>query len=325
MADFLLPLKRFVNTIRYRSEPIEFKGSGRRFIIKCPVPPDAPRESWGDFHYAVALAKALHRKGNYVRVDLLAHWYEDIRPLDTNIVLRGLSPFRISGSTLTECVNIMWAISHPSKITPEERSKYDHVFSAGIMLGAELLMQASDPERFNLSVKSGTPLDRPLFVGNARKGTRPVVEDCYRAGIPIHIIGAGWDDTRYRNWLIRPRISNEELPSWYAAAPIVLNDHEQDMQQHSFLSNRAFDSLSVGTPVCQPFMAQWLNDLFGQGLRQYTSLWELSNILRTVRSPVIPGKYPSLSMHDRARVIYKKSEDLYHKKFLVKYNQHAVA
>ena len=42
------------------------------------------------------------------------------------------------------------------------------------------------------------------------------------------------------------RIANADLPTAYASAGVVLNDHWADMAAQGFVSNRVFDVLAVG-------------------------------------------------------------------------------
>jgi len=55
----------------------------------------------------------------------------------------------------------------------------------------------------------------------------------------------------------------EELPAWYRAADVVLNDHWDEMRRYGIVANRVFDALACGACVLSddvPGMGELLDD-----------------------------------------------------------------
>ena len=303
----LIPLewkKRF-NEIRYNHKPYVLKGNGHRIMIKCPVPPDAPLDSWGDYHYALSLANALHRLGCYVRVDFLKHWYNGARrPDEAVLVLRGLEKY----SPVPWNHNLMWVISHPDMVSQAEIERYDHVWAAGHLSGTETLWQCTDTEKFNLRHR-GPYFRKPLFVGNARGYTRQIVRDCITAGIDIDIIGAGYEGTPAEKHVLMKRVPNDKLAIWYASAPVVLNDQHEDMADQGFIPNRIFDATACGAyVVTAPIQGVNLYEMFGGRVREYRCLEELAHFCSAPLNRVYTATTHTFDA--RAQVIYRKVVEL---------------
>ncbi|MGE0279128.1 MAG: glycosyltransferase [Rhizobiaceae bacterium] len=227
-----------------------FQGATIAIKIGCPRPD--MKDHWGDYHFAVGLAAAFHRRGVGSRIDFLQSWPTSAAAGDINLVLRGLSKFGPAPDT----INLMWMISHPDKVANDELDAFDHVFVASTAWALELaracrtpvepLLQCTDPGRFNPGAYDPAKRRRALFVANSRKVMRPVVAEARREGVKIDIFGEMWDGLAPPEWIHGENIPNAELPRYYASADIVLNDHWPSMKERGFMSNRIFDVLACG-------------------------------------------------------------------------------
>lgn len=230
-------------------------------VLLCPAPDQARAYRWGDFHFAESLAAALTAQGARAEICLTDAWSALAeRPAglapDATLLLRGVRPAPRFGRAL----RLMWMISHPGRIAPEELAGYDHVFVASDsytrklrpILGSRVsaLLQCSDPTRF--AAEAAAPLSAPvpahplLFVGNSRRAERWIVTETVARGHTPALYGAEWDSTPFAGLVHGETIPNRDLGSWYRRAGIVLNDHWPDMARHGFLSNRLFDVAMAG-------------------------------------------------------------------------------
>jgi hypothetical protein len=230
----------------------------QRWAIKSPHPAGLRRRSWGDYHFALALAAALERLGHHTAVDPLDSWYRSTADEDhVTLTLRGLHRYHPSRHQ----VNLLWVISHPELVADEEVADADAVFAASLTwarrhstLGQPVapLLQCTDASLFRPEAAepgTGYPL---LFVGNSRSARRPLVEAALEAGLDLAVIGGGWAG-RVPPGVVRAEFApNPSLPALYRAAGVVLNDHWPDMARDGFLSNRLFDLTAAG--------ARWVSD-----------------------------------------------------------------
>jgi spore maturation protein CgeB len=123
--------------------------------------------------------------------------------------------------------------------------------------------QAADARRFTSGPAEPDRASRVLFVGNTRSVARPSVLGAVDAGLPLTLIGSGWE--RYVDpALVRSSsVANTQLPGWYRSADVVLNDHWEDMARWGLVSNRVFDVLACGVCVVSdevPGMSELLDD-----------------------------------------------------------------
>ncbi len=87
-------------------------------------------------------------------------------------------------------------------------------------------------------------------MANSHKIRRRIVDDLTGTTHDLAIYGRYWTPD-----LVDPRhvkgelIPNAELPRYYSAADIVLNDHWDDMRTEGFISNRIYDALACGALV----------------------------------------------------------------------------
>jgi spore maturation protein CgeB/GT2 family glycosyltransferase len=229
--------------------------SASRWGIRIGVPSWDLVDSWGDYHFARAVQRALERAGVPTRIHLLREWSSDVAARDdVSVHVFGLKEAPIRPAQ----VNLLWHISHPELASPAFYDRYDQVFVASDSFAARLapetrvpvqaLHQATDPERFRPD-PSG-PHHELLYVANSRKVARKITRDLAGTKHDLAVYGGDWTAD-----LIEPRyvkgesIPNAELARYYSSAAIVLNDHWDDMRTQGFLSNRLYDALACGAFV----------------------------------------------------------------------------
>lgn len=222
--------------------------------IKIACPSAALRAEWGDYHFAVSLARALVARGCHTRIDFLRDWPNAPDDLDCDLVLRGLERFQPKPGRPA----VLWLISHPDLVTADELRLYAHVFAASDALTrkfapalpgrVETLPQCTDPAIF-YPPDGNRPGDEILFVGNSRNVARPSVTAALAAGLDVSVYGTRWENLIDRHHIRAANVPNEAVGDLYRAASVVLNDHWPDMQRAGILSNRVFDVLACGTPI----------------------------------------------------------------------------
>jgi hypothetical protein len=216
--------------------------------IAAPTGPDGDR--YGDVPFASDLARALRPHVGSVQV---LRRDEVVRDADVVLTLRGLTAM----PRIAEAVNILWVISHPDLVSIDELRDHDLVYSAGSSWaraqtaesGVQVvpLLQATDPSRFH--PQPGIARSGVVFVGTTRGVMRPAVLWAIGAGIPVEVHGHGWDEFISKAHIASDHLKNADLPSAYARAEVVLNDHWPDMARNGFISNRVFDAAASGAVV----------------------------------------------------------------------------
>ena len=235
---------------------------GFRIGIKCAAPLGEEGITWGDYHFAYALKRALQRNGHCARVDLWPDWKHP-RTLsdDVAIVLRGRRKYEPMGAQ----INLLWLISHSDAVDLSELETFDHVFVASesyadtlaklLKVPVSHLLQCADADIFYPHASTNNKFEHEiLFVGNSRGQMRQVVSDAISKNLPVSIFGAGWDRFLPPGRIAGTYIPNHLLHQYYAGAKIVLNDHWPDMEREGFISNRIFDvALSGGFVISRNF------------------------------------------------------------------------
>ena len=176
------------------------------------------------------------------------------------MVLRGKFPYERKGPN-RDALHLMWNISHPADVLPEEYQHYDRVFVASEQHAEVMeqhlpgrvhsLLQCTDPEQF-YPRQDGTGEDSRrdiIFVGNTRSERRDLVMAAAKASHSVRIYGRGWRNFELGDRVVADYIENEQLGSLYRSARICLNDHWPDMIKHGFINNRIFDALACGLPL----------------------------------------------------------------------------
>jgi len=232
-----------------------------RIAIKIPVPNMEVAANWGDYHFGLALARAIRKLGHFVRIDLLPNWYDIPEFTDeVVIVLRGLNRYKPKSSH----INLMWNISHPNEITYDEYEEYDHVFVASIPYSIHLkaivktsvtsLLQCTDPQLFFPSPNENNIYDEVLFIGNSRKKYRKAVQFAIESDMPIKVCGNNWENIIDPKFLKSDFIENNKLRHYYSNCGVLLNDHWHDMAELGFISNRIFDAAACGACIVTDYV-----------------------------------------------------------------------
>lgn len=265
-----------------------------RWTIDISAPAGPRGEQWGDRHFAAALARALERRGQRVAVD-----HREARDRATRahddvlLVLRGLDEVHPTPGP----VSLLWVISHPELVTGWEAARYDAVFAASMSWSEQAgsrwglpitpLLQCTDPELFNPA--RGRPDAGPtmLFVGNARKVFRPIVQYALATGAELAVYGRGWEPFIDAQLVAGLHVSNTKLGVRYGSAGLVLNDHWDDMRRAGFLSNRLFDAVACAARVVSDD-APGIAETFGASVAVVRSAAELRDILNAPYSSRFP-------------------------------------
>ena len=273
-----------------------------RWAIDIAAPATWWGQRWGDRYFAYSLAAALRRLGQQVAVDHREARNRETRRFDDVVLtLRGIdSVFAVPGP-----LNLMWVISHPDEIGPDEAASYDRVFAASAQwarqraadwgIAIEPLLQCTDTGIF--APQRGLPDTGPgvLFVGNARQGgSRPVIDYALAADIPVQIYGSDWERTKASDLVVAKLAPNAGLGQLYASAEVVLNDHWTDMARNGFISNRLFDAVACGARVLSD-RVDGIAELFGDSVQFYESPADLAAVLARPRDAV----WPSLAERSR--------------------------
>ncbi len=275
------------HTYRNRASVFEtmlarFVAKSLRFSIKIGVPRHDEKEAWGDWHFALGLARALTRAGHHARIDILPDWNcMQGASDDVVIVLRGLSAYKPVSSK----INLLWLISHPDDVPLSELDKYDHVFVAsdtyaGVLrrrLGDHVspLLQCTDPALFHDGDEAPEGIPDLLFVGNSRGVRRQVVDDAILAGLPLGVYGGLWEGLIPPKLVLGAHLANDGLRAYYSNAKVVLNDHWPDMRREGFISNRIFDAGACGAAIVSDDVAG-MAELFGDAVVTYDDTDDLA-------------------------------------------------
>ena len=271
-------------------------------VVAAPKGEDGARG--GDTWFAADLVDALTRAGQRARTVFRGGATSPARESDdVVIVLRGLRrvvPRRGSATWL------LWVISHPELVEPDELGQYDAVFAASAhwrppVDGAgtvEPLLQATNPHRFTPAAAPMDSGERILFVGSTRGEFRPAVRDCIEAGIDVSVFGVGWSQFLAPEQIRGEFIANDSLPAAYAGAGVVLNDHWPDMARDGFLSTRLFDAGACESRVLSD-EATGLSAVFGSAIRTFGGSEDLVSILTEDPRQAFPSRDERLDLADR--------------------------
>ena len=254
------------------------------WAIKTSVPAGPSGQGWGDLYFANEIAASLTKLGHTARVDFRNDViHPDSANDDVVLVLRGVERIRPQAGA----INLLWIISHPSRISKHEVKSFDLVFAAsnswaeqaskrfGIEIHA--LLQATNPDKFNPKVAEPDTGEEILFLGNTRNEFRQVIRDCVDAGISPAIYGKDWDLFVSKELIKGSFVPNVDVAGMYRSASVVLNDHWPDMAQHGFLSNRLFDAAASGARVVSDDAAG-ISEVFGESVAVYRTPIELAEL-----------------------------------------------
>ena len=241
-----------------------------RWSVRIGTPAGRRAQLWGDTAIARALADELRALGRVVRVVGRDGWGGPAdRSADVTVHLKGRGVAPVADAQ----TNVVWVMSHPSEVAPGELDAVDLVlagseplaerYRAATATPVDVLPQATDARRFVGGQVEPDLASRVLFIGNTRSVPRPVVLGAVDAGLPLTLVGGGWERYVDPTLVAREHVPAHELPRWYRSADVVLNDHWDDMARWGLVSNRVFDALACGTCVISddvPGMRELLDD-----------------------------------------------------------------
>ncbi len=241
-----------------------------RWTLRTGAPGGRHAARWGDTPVAGALAAELRAHRLVVRTVGRDGWDGPAdRAADVTVHLkgRGVAPVA-DGQT-----NVVWVLSHPSEVAPGELDAADLVVAGSTLLAERytdrtgtrvaVLPQAADARRFTAGPADPDLASRVLFVGNTRAVPRPAVLGALDDGLPLTLIGAGWERFVDPRRVTADHVPYAALPARYRSADVVLNDHWDDMARWGLVSNRVFDVLACGGCVVSddvPGMADLVDD-----------------------------------------------------------------
>jgi len=225
-------------------------------LIAAPADPKA-HAGWGDVHFARGLQLGLQQLGVTSRLLYRDNHGKAPPPPSGSslLVLRG--KYAPPASWLARqpyACKALWLISWPLNPTPTELATYDRLFVASTQDTPRIARLSGRPTSTLLQATGFWHMGRPepasgglLFVGNTRGVSRPIVQTFHRAGLPLELIGGGWEELGLQAQA--SSIANHQLPARYRRALAVLNDHHQAMADYGYLNNRVFDVLACAVPV----------------------------------------------------------------------------
>jgi GT2 family glycosyltransferase len=258
------------------------------FAIKIGTP-DRDQTGWGDIYFAECLAKALGRQGHRCLIHYLHEWGRPDLDADVVLHLKGLSEYWPKSYNL----NLLWMLNHPDLHRPEELARYDAVLVASLPHAERLrrvlpvpvlpLLQATDPEHFRPHPEVPKEFD-VVFVGNnngqGRLGMRRIVADLLPTKLRLGVWGRGWEERLPPGVHQGEFVPWEDLPSVYASAHVVLNDHQPEMLAHGFVNNRTFDVLACGARLLSDHVKGMEDVLPAPSYRKRSDLrWKVKKLL----------------------------------------------
>jgi glycosyltransferase involved in cell wall biosynthesis len=257
----------------------------RRFALTVAAPSEKVAPRWGDWHLALAFARALRRRGHVVRVQTLDH-ADDLagRACDVHLVVRGISPVRRTPGQ----AHVLWIISHPEQVSTAECDDADLVLVASVRFADELrartrtpievMLQATDVTRFHPMPPQSVHAHDVAVVAKSRDVFRTSVADAIAGGLRPAIYGSGWEPFLDPALVVSDYVANEELPVVYSSVGVLLNDHWQTMYEWGFVSNRLFDALACETTVISDDLPE-IAELFEGAVLTYNDAGQLRALI----------------------------------------------
>jgi len=183
---------------------------------------------------------------------------------------------------------VLWVISHPEAIETHEYDEAELVLVASSRLAAhirdrtetpvEVLLQATDPQRFRPLPPDPNHAHAVAIVAKSRDVVRKAVADALDAGLRPAIYGSGWKELVDPKLVVADYVPNEALPVLYSSIGVLLADHWDAMRVWGMVSNRIFDALACGTPVISDYLPE-VRELFGDAVPMYRDGAELRSLV----------------------------------------------
>lgn len=222
-----------------------------RWSLRIGTPAGRGAARWGDGPVADAIGRELRAHGIIARTAGRDSWGGGAdRAADVTVHLKGRGVAPIADAQ----TNVVWVLSHPSEVAPDELEAADLVIAGSDLLAERydgrsarevaVLPQAADARRFTAGPVDPDIASRVLFVGNTRSVPRASALGALDAGLPLTLIGSGWERYVDPRHVLHESVPYGELPAWYRSTDVVLNDHWEDMARWGLVSNRVFDALA---------------------------------------------------------------------------------
>lgn len=276
-----------------------------RWGLRSPANGGEVGDLWGDTHFLRSLGRGLAKLGQEV-VTFRHGAHSDPATAYDDVVLgiRGLDQI----APVPGKINVLWVISHPDLVTPDELRGFDLVYAASAPWAARMtaragrdvkvLLQATDADlRADMSSPVGDG-SHPLFVGGApRDRGRPIVEAAVACSLPIAVYGPYWEGKIPDGLHLGSYVPNTQLMQLYRDHGLVLADHWDDMRDEGFLANRLFDAVASGARVvCDPIAGL---ELFEGAVQAYTSESELAFLCSAAGRDRFPDEASMARIADR--------------------------
>ncbi len=271
----------------------------------------------GDFWLAQDLAVSLNKNGwntalSYFNsffkyraaVNILMRGFLSVQPCmvgDVNIFYLAYPQF---GEEVSQ--KVLDDVTAFYEESAKELAQYDAVATASESLARALnergvkayyIPQFTNTERFypdyDEQLKSEV-----LFVGR-NAPYRRAAQIALEHKLPITIYGPHWGNDAKGEF-----INNRDLPKYYSAAKIILNDSRPEMLVHGVISNRIFDGTACGTLVISDYMPE-IEAIYGDSVPMWKTEKELVNLIKYYLDP--KHEEERLEKAQRAREITLKN------------------
>jgi glycosyltransferase involved in cell wall biosynthesis len=262
------------------------QSSAMRIGVSTCVPDGTKAPFWGDTYLAHGLMRAFRRRGHEATELIAADWRGPrASSCDVVIHLRGLTRRPVARGQW----NLLWIISHPERLEPDEYYDYDIIASASHLHAAELaerigrpvhfIPQAVDIDRFKLGAPDPNYAAPILYVGNSRWPHRRAPRWLALRRLQFHLYGRNWERSLEGRYVCGDFIPNHELGVAYRSAAVVVADHHESMRANGFVANRIFDVLASGGVVLSDDV-RGIDELFGDLVPTYSDASELEGRVR---------------------------------------------
>lgn len=265
-----------------------------RFAVLTCVPDPEAAARWGDAFFAASFADSLRRLGHPTSVHHVFQWDQPaVAAADVVFHLRGKAAWRPAPAAKAPNLQrrVLWIISHPDDVGPEELAAHDLVAVASTSHAAVVrsstttpvvaLLQATDLARFRPpGLAPAVAGGGIVVVANARWPYRRATRWLDELGWEYTVYGANWDRHPERHHWSGGFIANDVLPDLYATADIVVADQWGDMSARGFVANRLFDIAACGGFAIAD-AAPGIAEVFGDTVPTYATRSELDDLVGT--------------------------------------------
>jgi spore maturation protein CgeB len=250
-----------------------------------------------------------------------------VRASDVHVVVRGLRSVRRTPGQ----AHVLWVISHPEHVSARECDDADLVLVASTRFADELqtrtrtpvevMLQATDIERFNPRVPDPHHTHDVAVVAKSRDVFRPAVEAAIEAGLRPAIYGSGWERFVDTDLLVTDYVANDELPVVYSSVGVLLTDHWESMNAWGFVSNRLFDALACETTVISEDLPE-VDELFEGTVLTFRNAADLRAVVDAALTDRPAAR--ARAAHGRALVVERHTFDHRAAQFLDALSRHGL-